>query len=266
MSVSEDYLRLKLQGVKFDKIQRALDLTVRQIARKDVTDGEDPDEATTLYDLELEEFSPIQELLLQARNNSTTWTSWQAQTSSPDCLWRTMVADQSHTGAIPAPFSFDRMYRLWAGEAHPDFDPKSGLPRRLHEARSVLASIQPLVERMNLALKGRAFFITTNGFIGIGPRGMLYGDVVAILRGGRVPMVLRAIPLKYGAYMPPRHSLVGECYVHGIMQGELIQDDGSAVLKKPSFWADTPEHVVGHKGKNRVPNEYRLGMQDFILE
>ena len=61
----------------------------------------------------------------------------------------------------------------------------------------------------------RRFFIMSSGHIGIGPQTMLPGDVVAVLYGGYVPFVLRPCGEEY--------ELVGECYVHGIMNGEVIR-------------------------------------------
>lgn len=63
--------------------------------------------------------------------------------------------------------------------------------------------------------KLRRFFTTSSGRIGIGPPTMREGDFVAILFGGYTPYVLRP---EGGQY-----SLVGECYVHGIMNGEAVE-------------------------------------------
>ncbi len=45
---------------------------------------------------------------------------------------------------------------------------------------------------------------------------MKAGDVVCLLRGGDVPFVLRRLSSGNGCY-----QLIGEAYVHGIMQGEI---------------------------------------------
>lgn len=57
-------------------------------------------------------------------------------------------------------------------------------------------------------------FNTSSGSIGICPRHMQRGDIVAIVRGCRVPVILR----KQEQYF----ALVGPAYVSGIMQGEAI--------------------------------------------
>jgi hypothetical protein len=58
------------------------------------------------------------------------------------------------------------------------------------------------------------FFITGDGHMGIGSRKMQKGDDVCILFGGKVPYILR----KVGDHF----KLVGECYIHGLMNGEVM--------------------------------------------
>jgi len=65
------------------------------------------------------------------------------------------------------------------------------------------------------AATGRCFFTTSKGFLGLGPRSMHVGDVVVVLFGGRVPYVLRPTDEYF--------RFVGECYVHGIMDGEVVR-------------------------------------------
>ena len=64
------------------------------------------------------------------------------------------------------------------------------------------------------ANEGTRFFTTDNvdAIIGSGPDGIRAGDLVCVLYGGNVPFVLH--PDGQGQY-----TLVGECYVSGIMQG-----------------------------------------------
>jgi hypothetical protein len=61
-----------------------------------------------------------------------------------------------------------------------------------------------------------SFFTTRTGYLGCGPFQMQPGDKVCILLGGRVPYVLRP---EDGRYL-----LVGESYVHSVMDGEAIKD------------------------------------------
>lgn len=61
---------------------------------------------------------------------------------------------------------------------------------------------------------GSGLFSTANGCIGIGPHSLEQGDLVAIVRGSRVPLVLR----RQDDYF----SLVGPSYIYNVMQGEAI--------------------------------------------
>ena len=64
------------------------------------------------------------------------------------------------------------------------------------------------------AHKGRRFCATKDGYMCTAPYDTERGDVVAILEGFRTPFVLR----KSG----DNWKLVGDCYVHCIMDGELV--------------------------------------------
>jgi hypothetical protein len=70
------------------------------------------------------------------------------------------------------------------------------------------------IELAQQTLQGRSFFTMPNGYIGIGPDDMEKGDVVVILHGARTPFVLRQTQDQTA------WSLLGDCYVHGIMAGE----------------------------------------------
>ncbi|KAJ9606313.1 hypothetical protein H2200_009274 [Cladophialophora chaetospira] len=67
-------------------------------------------------------------------------------------------------------------------------------------------------------------FATAKGYIGMGPFDMNEGDVIAIIIGVEVPIILRES--SDGTY-----QIVGEAYVHGIMDGEAM-DDPNAEVKR----------------------------------
>ncbi|RSL74638.1 hypothetical protein CEP53_000190 [Fusarium sp. AF-6] len=74
-------------------------------------------------------------------------------------------------------------------------------------------------------LCGRSFFITSKGWIGIGPDDMAPGDTASILYGARTPFILR----------PEEQSkwrLVGDSYIHGIMGGEALAMSDRAADRK----------------------------------
>lgn len=65
-------------------------------------------------------------------------------------------------------------------------------------------------------------FITSQGYVGLGPDDMEVGDVVSIFYGAPVPFVLR--PVDDGKF-----KLMGEAYVHGIMDGEFMKEEREEV-------------------------------------
>jgi hypothetical protein len=65
---------------------------------------------------------------------------------------------------------------------------------------------------------GRKLFAAEGGRVGVGPRGMSVGDVVCIFKCVRVPFVLRKHESE-----PHTYYLVGEAFVHGMMQGEYLR-------------------------------------------
>jgi hypothetical protein len=70
---------------------------------------------------------------------------------------------------------------------------------------------------MSLACEGRSFIITEQGYYGLGPWITQPGDICCILLGANVPFVLRKMD-------DSTYKLVGECYVHGVMDGEIMKD------------------------------------------
>jgi hypothetical protein len=62
----------------------------------------------------------------------------------------------------------------------------------------------------------RFAFATEHGFMGLGPKSMMAGDIVCLFFGGKVLYVLR--PAESG-----RFKLIGECFVYGLMHGEALE-------------------------------------------
>lgn len=65
-------------------------------------------------------------------------------------------------------------------------------------------------------LRGRVFFVIHGGICGVGHPNTRVGDIVAILLGCSIPVLLR--PCENG----DTYTLIGECFVSGIMYGELM--------------------------------------------
>lgn len=115
-------------------------------------------------------------------------------------------------------------------------------------------------------LKQNAFFVTSKGYLGIGPRDMQPGDVIAIFDGASTPFVLRqwntngSTDLGLDKDCTPRYKIVGDCYLHGWMDGNLC---GHEVVDEG--WTT----VTSHKNsKNKGPQKGQtkiLKRTSFIL-
>jgi hypothetical protein len=70
---------------------------------------------------------------------------------------------------------------------------------------------------------GKRFAIFDGGHIGIVPKQVSVGDIVAVLLGCTMPLVLRR---NQGSAC----AVIGECYVHGAMDGEVLQESPKEVL------------------------------------
>jgi hypothetical protein len=70
--------------------------------------------------------------------------------------------------------------------------------------------------RLRSTISRRRFITTVNGYLGIAYDSVRRGDRICIALGGRMPLVLRPID---GTY-----KVIGECYVHGLMFGEALNN------------------------------------------
>jgi hypothetical protein len=81
-------------------------------------------------------------------------------------------------------------------------------------------------------IEDKDMFMTAQGYIGLGHEGFRTGDIVCVFSGGEVPFLLRET-----ANEPKRmFQLLSECYVHGIMDGELMNDLTEHPLEE--FWIE----------------------------
>lgn len=69
-------------------------------------------------------------------------------------------------------------------------------------------------------LVGWKFVVTHRQYVGIAPSTAREGDVVSVIEGGMVPFLLRKDKSSTGSF-----SLVGECYIHDLMDGEAERLD-----------------------------------------
>ena len=62
---------------------------------------------------------------------------------------------------------------------------------------------------------GRRFCTTSKGYVGLAQPGVRLGNTVVVLHGGKTAYLLQKVRSK-------GHRFVGECYIHGLMNGEAL--------------------------------------------
>ncbi|KAF0645946.1 hypothetical protein FPSE5266_08102 [Fusarium pseudograminearum] len=127
-------------------------------------------------------------------------------------VWRTAVADQEIRQG-------DQKPRLSENELDRVHNILKGLDLSAADEHTfVEMGLGNYVYQLQDIAYGRRPFRTAKGHIGIGPSEMATGDLLYILIGADVPYILR--PDIIG-----KVRLIGESYVHGIMDGEAMEED-----------------------------------------
>ncbi|KAH7117448.1 heterokaryon incompatibility protein-domain-containing protein [Dactylonectria macrodidyma] len=80
---------------------------------------------------------------------------------------------------------------------------------------------------MGIHIVRRRFCVTEGGYIGVVPPESQVGDYVCIVYGAQTPFVLRLFDEDemVNGQMGDIHELVGDCYFHGMMNGEMVAGD-----------------------------------------
>ena len=167
----------------------------------------------------------------EARDIMNRLKSYPTGCSVFDAYWRTLIVNKTIEGLKPEP-EFGEAYKAMFRRplatkdevefaSHPPglfrllrfyYDklvkPSFGKGYAHPHGRSFFARMSPMVGF-------RRFGITSLGYVGLFPAQAQKGDVIVIIYGAPRPFVLR-----------PKHEdyqLIGECYVHGIMDGEAMK-------------------------------------------
>jgi hypothetical protein len=83
-----------------------------------------------------------------------------------------------------------------------------------------------LIAVLNRKTWSGAFFITSDGHLGIGPESTQPGDQIVVLDGARSPFVLR--PLRNSG----DYALLGDSFVLGLMHGKVRDARGELESRK----------------------------------
>ncbi|KAK4442826.1 heterokaryon incompatibility protein-domain-containing protein [Podospora aff. communis PSN243] len=95
---------------------------------------------------------------------------------------------------------------------------------------------------IGMTITNRSFIVTEDGSMGLAPGMTRVGDVVVIIAGANTPFVLRPV-----AEDTRRFQMVGEAYVHGVMNGEAVKVDhkvnGGAAVRVLGSKATNQRHL-----------------------
>ncbi|KAM0204722.1 hypothetical protein ACHAQD_000524 [Fusarium lateritium] len=164
-----------------------------------------------------------------------------------NAFWRTIVADTTSKGGEKAPESYSWLLheRLWqrgvAGAwtygfgLHNFMKRNSNLRLCGYTLEELIFGCKKMVSRLKMiagdnyynpteaqreavswainAMAWRRVFATKNGRMGLGSCAAEIGDRIMILRGCNTPLILREFEKGW--------KLIGECYTHGVMYGEV---------------------------------------------
>jgi hypothetical protein len=165
----------------------------------------------------------------------------------------TLVAGSRRQGIATSSRSYIRwsppleVYRMWRKRLKTMADPKydalhmgmnpgsyttipTSDPASISRAHKVGDEAFEFHQRFFEACAGRVFFSTAKGRLGIGPSSMVKGDLVVVMCGATTPFVMRKVDACSGVpegEAPTENStfrIIGEAYVHGLMDGEAFAD------------------------------------------
>ena len=174
--------------------------------------------------IEVKPFDFMAEHLVSAGSAALQYQAWLADyrkffdlaadrfpTRYDDCIrqemhWRIPIADHY--------FDRDAKLRRRAG-----LEVKDWYEAILHPDNPLLASADSMSTRYKTRIFGKphAAFVTATGYIGLGHPDTVVGEEVHLIQGSEVPFLLRKTDGHY--------HLGSQAYVHGIMDGELVDDN-----------------------------------------
>lgn len=137
---------------------------------------------------------------------------YQGPSGRSEAFWRTLITDHYPKDPPERPVGNDFADR---------FEGWMGRGERFHDE----PYIRPYSDTAIVSCLYRSFATTQKGYLALVPRKATPGQLVCVLRGGNVPFILNRRQDKY-------FELVGEAYVHGIMDGEFVRDARKEDLKE----------------------------------
>ena len=138
-----------------------------------------------------------------------------------EAYWRTLIGDipialqGSSAYKRPAPAEFGEHYQF--------------IYKHMLDPSPLVSHVVPEVEVLQATrwltsaqacCGSRRFCISRRNYMALVPQNTMPGDIIAIIAGGQTPFIIRRH--RVDAEGNQTYLLVGECYAHGMMDGEMI--------------------------------------------
>jgi hypothetical protein len=184
------------------------------------------------------EYSATRELLVDIRRLAmSARKAYHGEQFQEEVLWRTLIGDL-YDSQRPAPPSCGENYRafewyLGIGNLgidtpfHLETLSDEKLVRRGVSVRAFRGKVEQAsayIFSMGRTMGMRVFCLTEEGYTAVVPPLSKEGDLICIVAGLQWPCLLRQKEQQEPSQTPV-YELVGICYVHGMMDGELANDE-----------------------------------------
>ncbi|KAL3419459.1 heterokaryon incompatibility protein [Phlyctema vagabunda] len=126
-------------------------------------------------------------------------------------VWRTAVADQEIRQGIRKPRLSEEKLAFLEDKL------KDEDPSNIDEQKLIDLGLGEYCHQISDVARGRRPLCVSGTYLGIGPSETELGDSLFVLLGGEVPYIMRR------NNEDKKWRLVGEAYVHGIMDGEILE-------------------------------------------
>lgn len=162
----------------------------------------------------------------------------------PDRLWRTLVADRSPDGGNPPGWYHRACLHCLTDQSIIDVNGDLTVSHKTRKPGSDI--MMQFLKRAESVCWNRQFFLAkekdmdhlspvdaTEELFGLAPKECAVGDTICILAGCTVPVILRKRTVLVDQ---PYYQVIGECYVHGRMDGEAMAGLDAQALNKNLEW------------------------------
>lgn len=205
---------LQIQGILIDTVEAVFPQPVS-------SQKKDPWYKSSILTPEKAKYKSILRWLdaIQEFQNTSTTVS---ETRVKQILWQTMVGNYNPTDIAAEDSNLSQAFDNWC-QSHRELagKDKAGFSASQSRKPDFYDQIQTFEHLKATSLQDRPVFGTAQKrLLGHGPKGLVVGDIVCLLKGTLTPFLIRE---DAGGVGNKGWKLVGACFVHGVMYGEGLR-------------------------------------------